>query len=87
MTTIINEMKTAAVQGQKTSDEKPSLSVTELVCDFLQLQSQNGKKPAESFFNWNGERNFSEKITYRTYQRTIFKRYRKNRYGLYASLD
>ena len=44
-------------------------------------------KPEESLFNWKGIKNFADQITYRTYQRTVFKRYRKNTYGLYASLD
>ena len=70
--------------GQK---PKPSEIVTQLICDFLEQSSPNGNKPEESLFNWKGIRDFSEQITYRTYQRTVFKRYRKNIYGLYASLD
>jgi hypothetical protein len=66
---------------------KPSEIVTQLICDFLEQRSPNGNKPKESLFNWNGIKNFSNQITYRTYQRTIFKRYHKNIYGLYASLD
>ena len=66
---------------------KPSEIVTQLICDFLEQGSPNGNKPEESLFNWKGIRNFSDQITYRTYQRTVFKRYRKNIYGLYASLD
>lgn len=66
---------------------KPSEIVTQLICDFLEQSSPTGNKPEESLFNWKGIRNFSDQITYRTYQRTIFKRYRRNIYGLYASLD
>jgi len=66
---------------------KPSETVTQLICDFLEQSSTNGNKPEESLFNWKGIRNLSDQITYRTYQRTVFKRYRKNIYGLYASLD
>lgn len=65
----------------------PSAMVTQLICDFLEQRSPNGNKPEESLFNWKGINNFSDQITYRTYQRTVFKRYRKNTYGLYASLD
>ena len=65
----------------------PSAVCTQLVCDFLQQQSSSGNKPGESLFNWNGVRSFGDQIMYRTYQRTIFKRYRKSTYGLYASLD
>lgn len=86
MSKIIDKIKTDALAGQ-ISSPKPSLIVTELVCDFLQIQSSHGTKPEESLFNWKGESGFSEKITYRTYQRTIFKRYRKNNYALYASID
>jgi hypothetical protein len=88
MSNLINEIKLEASTKQAASTEfKPSLAATELVCDFLQLQSSNGNKPEVSFFNWKGERSFGEQITYRTYQRTIFKRYCKTKYGLYASLD
>ena len=65
----------------------PSNICVQLVCDFLQQQSAGGNKPGESLFNWNGSSNFGDQITYRTYQRTIFKKYRKRTYGLYASLD
>jgi len=83
---LIDEIKLEASMKQSGSII-PSLAVAEMVCGFLQRQSSNANKPEESFFNWKGARNFSEQITYRTYQRTIFKRYRKNKYGLYASLD
>jgi hypothetical protein len=70
-----------------TTGNKPYSIMTQLVCDFLQLQSSCGNKPEESIFNWKYCRGVSEQITYRTYQRTIFKHYRGNKYGLYASLD
>lgn len=63
----------------------PNKRVTVLVCDFLQRQSTGGNKPAESLFNWNGTKNFADLITYRTYQRTIFKRYRKNKHSIYTT--
>lgn len=88
ISTLIDAIKTEAqAERARSSECKPSLVVSEIVCDFLQRQSSNANKPEESFFNWKGTRNFSEQITYRTYQRTLFKRYRKNKYGLYASLD
>lgn len=65
----------------------PSYETIVLVCDFLQRQSSAGKKPENSFFNWNGTKDFSETVTYRTYQRTIFKKYKKNSNGFYASID
>ena len=51
-----------------------------LVCNFMQT-NQLG------FFDWSGIKKFGERITYRTYKRTIFKHYKKRSYGLYASLD
>lgn len=66
---------------------QPSEKAVKLVLDFLHHQSSSGNKPTESFFNWNNTRGFSAQITYRTYQRTIFKRYHKNKSSLYASLD
>jgi hypothetical protein len=86
MNGLINQVSTDTSRKLET-EHQLSLIATKLVCDFLQLQSTGGNKPAESLFNWKGESDFSEQITYRTYQRTIFKRYHKSKYGLYASLD
>lgn len=86
MSDLINKISLAASQ-KLAKEHHISLIATKLVCDFLQVQSSSGNKPEVSLFNWKGESNFSEQITYRTYQRTIFKRYRKNKYGLYASID
>lgn len=86
MSDIINDIKTKAGSG-KGKKLFPSAVTTQLICDFLEQCSPSGNKPAESLFNWKGIKNFADQITYRTYQRTIFKRYRKNTYGLYASLD
>jgi len=87
MNGLINQVSTDNSKKLRKDPSQPSLIAIKLVCDFLQLQSTGGNKPAESFFNWKGESDFSEQITYRTYQRTIFKRYHKSKYGLYASLD
>lgn len=86
MNGLINQVSTDTSRKLAT-EHQLSLIATKLVCDFLQLQSTGGNKPVESLFNWKGESDFSEQITYRTYQRTIFKRYHKSKYGLYASLD
>ena len=83
---LINKISLEASQKLE-RNHHISLIATKLVCDFLQVQSSSGNKPEASFFNWKGESNFSEQITYRTYQRTLFKGYRKNKYGLYASID
>lgn len=84
MDQYISKMKADAL-GKNLS--LPNKRVTVLVCDFLQRQSTNGNKPAESLFNWNGTKNFADLITYRTYQRTLFKRYRKNKHSIYDSID
>ena len=65
----------------------PSLEMKNLLCEFLELESSLGNKPDNSFFNWKGTRDFGNIVTYRTHQRTIFKKYRKNTHALYASLD
>ena len=85
MSSLIQEIKKSATS--KSSSPFPSAIVTQLICEFLEQRSPSGNKPEESLFNWKGIKNFSDQITYRTYQRTVFKRYRKNTYGLYASLD
>lgn len=85
MSSLIQEIKKSATS--KLSSPFPSAIVTQLICEFLEQRSPSGNKPEESLFNWKGIKNFSDQITYRTYQRTVFKRYRKNTYGLYASLD
>lgn len=86
MSDIVNDIKIKAGSG-KGKKPFPSAVTTQLICDFLEQRSPSGNKPEESLFNWKGIKNFSDQITYRTYQRTVFKRYRKNTYGLYASLD
>jgi hypothetical protein len=74
------------IMSNATGNE-PHSTMIRLVCDFLQQQSSFGNKPEESIFNWKHFKGISEQITYRTYQRTIFKHYRKNKYGLYASIE
>lgn len=83
MSSLIQDIRLRAAN----KNSNPSNRVIQLICDFLERSSSSGNKPEESLFNWKGVRNFSDQITYRTYQRTVFKRYRKNTYGLYASID
>ena len=64
----------------------PSDKVKKLLCDFLQRSNQ-GNKPEKSFFNWGRVRAFDNRITYRTYQRTVFKNYKKYQTGIITSLD
>ena len=89
MSDLIKNLKVVASTATKGTPPKllPSAVAVQLVCDFLEQRSPGGNKPEESLFNWKGIKSFGDQITYRTYQRTVFKRYRKNTYGLYASLD
>ena len=80
---IISKLKPSS-----SSQNTPSEKVVKLIFDFLeQVSPESGNKPKESLFDWNGISNFGSQVTYRTYQRTIFKRYRKNTYWLHTSLD
>jgi len=59
---------------------------SDIVCDFLQQKSLNSLKPKYVLINWNIN-NISEQIAFRKFQKTIFKNYLGNKYGLYTSLD
>lgn len=81
---IIHSIYSKAIADK---DKKPSSIVTGIICDFLRIQSPAGNKPDDSFFNWKISNNFANRIAYRTHQRTLFKKYRTNKYGIYSSLD
>ena len=89
---LSNTLKNKITQFVKdiTPDESkiklPSEKIKKLLCEFLQRSNQ-GNKPEKSFFNWGKIRSFDNRITYRTYQRTIFKNYKKNQIGIITSLD
>lgn len=76
MQTVIDAIKIDAVHNP---DNYPNKKLSKMVCDYLDTK--------EGFFNWDSSRRISESLTYRTYQRTLFKRYKGSRYGLYASID
>lgn len=85
---VIDTIKNNAIQSKGNPIScVPSYDIIKILCEFLQLQSAMGNKPENSFFNWKGTKEFSEIITYRTYQRTVFKKYKRNLYGLYASIN
>ena len=86
MSSIIDLIRNKAMSNPDYT-RLPSKLTTIIVCEYLQQQSSNGNKPMESFFNWNGTKSIGEQITYRTFQRTVFKKYKKNRYGLYSSIS
>jgi hypothetical protein len=67
------------IRRTATGKEHPNKKLTVMICDFL--DSKDG------FFNWNNSGNISEALTYRTFQRTLFKRYKGSQYGLYASIE
>ena len=79
---LSNELKNKITQfvkditPNKSKINLPSEKVKKLLCEFLQRSNQ-GNKPEKSFFNWGKIRSFDNLITYRTYQRTIFKNYKK----------
>lgn len=88
LSAVIETIKNNAVSSKPSPTHcVPSYDVIIMLCSFLQLQSTAGNKPENSFFNWKGMKDFSEIVTYRTYQRTVFKRYKKNNNGLYASIN
>jgi hypothetical protein len=67
------------IRRDATGSQHPNKRVAIMICDFL--DSKNG------FFNWDNSTRLSELLTYRTFQRTLFKKYKGSRYGLYASID
>lgn len=67
--------------------ENPSQYTKKFLCDFLLLKSPAGNKPTNSFFNWGDSHNFGETITYRTFQRTIFRNYKSDKNTFFASID
>ena len=73
------------VSSNATSDNPPDISIR-MLCQFLELTDDQGNKRIDSFFNWNAEKGMGERLTYRTYQRTVFKKYNKKS-EFYTSLD
>ena len=57
----------------------PNKKIAMMICEFLNTKV--------GFFNWDNSTRISETLTYRTFQRTLFKKYKGSRYGLYASID
>ena len=84
---VISSIRTQACAQMSNGNTIHTGTATSLICDFLCQQSQGGNKPLESFYDWNENRSISQQITYRTFQRTIFKKYRNNRNNLFASIE
>lgn len=75
-----NELKEKMEKKLLMLKKNNNKKIFELFCDFMIRKNDN------KFFNWNN-RNVSQQITYRTFQRTIFKNYKKNNVSLYSSID
>lgn len=76
MQNVINAIRTDATNNP---NNFPNKKISMMICDFL--NSKGG------FFNWDNSVRISEALTYRTFQRTLFRRYKSSRYGLYASIE
>ena len=77
---IIEKLKTA---NSKT-ENLPNSRIHLLLYRFF-LENINNSQ--SGFFDWSKIKKFGERIIYRTYKRTIFKRYKKRAYGLYVSIN
>lgn len=75
----INQSIAQAKENTKSCSNKAKL----LLCSFLDSYFLNDNKEPTGFFNWYGTKNFSEQLTYRTYQRTIFRKFKKKHYFEY----
>lgn len=79
-TSSYSSMKPNSVQINPSNESKL------LICSFLENSILDENKTSKGLFNWNGIKNFGAQLTYRTYQRTVFKNYNKNVYSQYASI-
>jgi len=86
-TTKLSELQMKSSLSPKELSAKHLAIVTELVCGFMQRQTSSGRRREDSFFSWNKGISFGSQITYRTYQRTIFRRLSKKKSNLYASIE
>lgn len=86
-TALDKVIDTVYAEASSNATPHPSDKATMLVCDFLRHINVGGGKPESSFFNWGNTTGIGAMITYRTFQRTIFKRYQSSKYSLYVSLD
>lgn len=82
---LLHIMSKIVVDIYNNANVHNSGDVMKLVCKYL--NSSAGSKPLESFFDWKGGRSYSKQIAYRTFQRTIFKKFKGNRYGLFVSIE
>lgn len=69
------------------SNNQPSELLKKIIYDFFEQKDNNGNKLLKSFFDWSNNNTFDERITYRTFQRTMFKQYKKKTSLIYTSLE
>lgn len=69
------------------TDSSPASVAKQLLYDFLTSSSSNNSPTKDGLFNWGMCKNFSNLVTYRTFQRTLFKQYNKKHLSIYSSLD
>lgn len=65
---------------QNCSEKECNYRSMRLLCEFMNTDEKG-------FFDWDGSVNMSELLSYRTMQRTLFKKYKESENGLYASID
>lgn len=78
-----NKLRNLVFRMKKSNPQSLADRMNNLISDFMQLNTQN------QFFYWGYYHfNASKQLTFRTYQRTLFKQYKKKRsIELYGSLD
>ena len=86
-TSKLSELQLMPSLSPQQMSAKHLAMITELFCGFMQRKTSSGRRKEDSFFNWNRGVAIGNQITYRTYQRTIFRRLSKNRSNLYASIE
>lgn len=78
---IINKLNISSSNTNKYVTDK----LSKLLYEYLDLGCKN---PIDfGFFDWHNNSDFGKQISYCTYQRTLFRNYRKNRSKLFSSLD
>ena len=82
MNSIISKIK-----NDVETQHKPSKAIKQynsrsiaLICKFMDTKEAG-------FFDWNGSTNMSDLLSYRTMQRTLFKKYKESETGFYASIE
>lgn len=86
MKDILSKAENEVNKSNKESKKKINKSVRvnekifKLFYDFMKIEDN------KKFFDWDNK-NISQRITYRTFQRTIFKNYKKTNISLYSSID